>query len=115
MKKLFVIALLMLIPLFSFQKTNHVADYQQPESLKHLQVKITGMTCEIGCARTIESKISKMPGVKFSKVNYSESIGQFSYDPKTTSSDKIIKKINGIAGGGIYKVVDSKEVKSFKN
>lgn len=101
--------------MLAFKNTVKTVDYQQPVSLKHLQVKITGMTCEIGCARTIESKISKMQGVKFSKVNFSESIGQFSYDPKITSADKIIKKINAIAGGGVYQVVESKEVKSFKN
>jgi mercuric ion binding protein len=98
---------------FSFAFQNNGVENHTNDTLKHLQVKITGMTCEIGCAKTIESKISKMEGVKFSKVIFAKSIGQFSFDPKVTTSEKIIGKINGIGGGNLYKVVDSKLVTGF--
>ena len=107
---LFILTLFLSIS-FAFQKNGE--EIQNNDTLKHLQVKITGMTCEIGCAKTIESKISKMEGVTFSKVNFAKSIGQFSFDPKITSSEKIIEKINGIGGGNLYKVVDSKLVTRF--
>lgn len=113
-KPLIIILLIGVSSLFSFNTFSPSNVDQKPENLKHLQVKITGMTCEIGCARTIEAKISKMSGVKYSKVNFNESIGQFSYDSSKTSADKIINKINSIAGGGVYQVVESKEVKAFK-
>lgn len=102
-----------MIGLFSMSFQKNEGLIQKNDELKHLEVKITGMTCEIGCARTIESKISKMKGVKFASVSFAKSIGQFSFDPKVTSSTEIIKKINGIAGGNLYKVVESKEVKKF--
>jgi copper chaperone CopZ len=73
------------------------------------------MTCEMGCARTIESKISKLEGVKYSKVIFAKGIGQFTYDPKVISSKEIIQKINGIGGGNMYKVVDNQEVKNFSS
>lgn len=112
MKKSVVFILFISVLFLSFQKNDGV-HRQTQSNLKHLQVKITGMTCEIGCARTIESKVSKMEGVKYSKVIFAESIGRFSYDPKVTSSTKIIQKINGIGGGNLYKVIESKEVTKF--
>ena len=112
MKKLTFLVLFLGLINVSFQDTNTIKN-QSKGDLKHLEVKITGMTCEIGCARTIESKISKMEGVKYSKVIFAKSLGQFSYDPNVTNAKKIIQKINGIGGGNLYKVIDSKEVKGF--
>jgi Cu+-exporting ATPase len=115
MTKLFysIILLLVTSSLTGFQPAGQMIQKPTQKNLKHLEVKITGMTCEIGCARTIESKVSKMEGVVYSKVNYAESKGQFSYNPKKTSAKKIIAKIDGIAGGSLYKVVENKEVTSF--
>ena len=73
-------------------------------SYKSLEVEIEGMTCEIGCARTIQSKLSKMDGVTFSKVNFETKKGQFTYDENKISKENIINKIDGIGGGDLYKV-----------
>jgi Cu+-exporting ATPase len=81
--------------------------------LKNLEVNISGMTCEIGCAKTIESKISKLKGVSYSKVSFSDSIGHFTFDTRMISAKTIIAKIDGIAGGEVYKVTDSKESVTF--
>ena len=35
---------------------------------------IKGMTCEIGCAKTIEKKLAKMEGVKSAKVDFKQRI-----------------------------------------
>ena len=67
-----------------------------------IEVEIDGMTCEIGCARTIESKISKTKGVIYSKVDFESKKGIFTYDLNIISSEIITKKIEGIAGGGLY-------------
>lgn len=92
-------------------KTETIA--QTEPKLQNLEVNISGMTCEIGCAKTIESKVSKMKGVSFSKVFFKDSIGQFTYDANLTSAKTIIAKIDGIADGDTYKVVNSKEVATF--
>ena len=78
---------------------------------KSLEVDIEGMTCEIGCARTIQSKLSKMDGVVYSKVNFEAKKGQFTYDANKLSENDIVQKINGIAGGDLYKVVKATELK----
>ena len=71
-------------------------------NLKSIEVEIEGMTCEIGCARTIQSKLSKVKGVTYSKVNFEAKKGQFTYDANRLSKQDVVSKINGIAGGDLY-------------
>ena len=52
---------------------------------KNIEVEIEGMTCEIGCAKLIESKVHKLEGVTFSKVSFEEKTGQFSFDSNKIS------------------------------
>jgi Cu+-exporting ATPase len=80
---------------------------------KSIEVEIEGMTCEIGCAKTIESKLSKTEGVKYSKVNFEAKIGQFTYDENKISKEEIAKKIAGIAGGDLYKATKITEIEEI--
>lgn len=77
---------------------------------KSIEVDIEGMTCEIGCARSIESKLSKMEGVTFSKVSFEDKKGQFTYNSNVVSKEDIKHKIDGIAGGDLYKATAIKEL-----
>ncbi|MBG7630311.1 MAG: heavy-metal-associated domain-containing protein [Bacteroidetes bacterium] len=90
-------------------KTEEVA-----ANYKNIEVEIEGMTCEIGCARTIQSKLSKMEGVTFSKVDFESKKGQFTYDANKISQNDIVKKINGIAGGDLYSVTKTEELSEIK-
>ena len=55
----------------SCQETKKEAPFKKQEvkteqiavDYKSIEVEIEGMTCEIGCARTIQSKLSKLDGV----------------------------------------------------
>ncbi|PHS54327.1 MAG: heavy metal transporter [Lutibacter sp.] len=76
-------------------------------SYKSLEVEIEGMTCEIGCARTIQSKLYKVDGVTYSKVSFEAKKGLFTYDEKKISKEDIIRKIAEIGGGDLYKVTKS--------
>lgn len=91
-----------------------VKDTKQTSSIEkgiqNIEVSIEGMTCEIGCAKLIESKVSKLEGVTASKVSFEEKKGLFTFDASKVSSEEIVKNINGIAGGDLYKVT---EIKSF--
>lgn len=64
---------------------------------------ISGMTCEIGCAKTIQSKLSKKNGVLNAKVIFTDSIANIEYDANTVSKKELIAFIDGIAGGDLYK------------
>ena len=82
---------------------------------KSIEVEIEGMTCEIGCARTIQSKLSKVDGVTFAKVDFESKKGQFTFDTHKVSKNEIIKKIDGIAGGDVYSVTNTKELPEIIN
>ncbi len=81
---------------------------------KTIEVEIEGMTCEIGCARTIESKLSKTKGVTYSKVSFKDKIGQFTYDENKISKEDIAKKIAKIGGGALYKATKITEIEEIK-
>jgi mercuric ion binding protein len=83
-------------------------------SYKNIEVEIEGMTCEIGCAKTIESKLSKVKGVTYSKVNFEAKIGKFTYDENKISQEDIAKKIAGIGGGALYKTTKITEIEEIK-
>lgn len=85
------------------EKKTETTEISQPAKLETASVNIKGMTCEIGCAKTIESKISKLEGVTESKVNFEEEKGTFTYDSNKTSEEKIIKTINDLLDGKTYK------------
>lgn len=82
-------------------------------NLKKSEFHIKGMTCEIGCARLIQSKLSKVNGINFVKVNFKDSIGMVEYDTNKLSSKDIETTVNNIAGGDLYKVTNKKEVAEF--
>ena len=83
------------------------------ENLKNLEVQIDGMTCEIGCARLIQSKLYKAEGIKFAQVSFEDSLGIITYDANRISQTEIKDVIQNVAGGDLYRVVTVNEVVSF--
>ncbi len=83
------------------------------ENIKNIEVDIEGMTCEIGCAKLIQSKLYKTGGVKFAEINFKNKKGKISFNANKISTDEIKKEIQKIAGGDLYKVTHSEEVESF--
>ncbi|MDY7394925.1 heavy-metal-associated domain-containing protein [Aureibaculum sp. 2210JD6-5] len=73
-------------------------------NFEKVSLKIDGMTCEIGCARTIQSKLSKANGVKFAEVNFEDKTGIVEFDSNKISENQIVKIVEEIAGGDLYKV-----------
>jgi copper chaperone CopZ len=72
-----------------------------------LSLAISGMTCEIGCAKTIQSKLSKKEGVLNAKVIFNDSIANIEFDSNSTSKKDLIAFVDGIAGGDLYKASES--------
>ncbi|MGS2725820.1 heavy-metal-associated domain-containing protein [Psychroserpens sp. BH13MA-6] len=74
---------------------------------------IEGMTCAMGCAKTIEKKIAKMDGVKSAKVDFEKELAMVEYDEAMvtpTSLEEAVAK-----AGDTYKVKDMKTVTSFSS
>ncbi len=74
---------------------------------ENVSLAISGMTCEIGCAKTIQSKLSKKEGVLDAKVIFNDSIANIEFDANTTSKKELIAFVSGIAGGELYKASES--------
>lgn len=72
---------------------------------------IEGMTCEIGCARTIQKKIAKMDGVKSAKVDFESKLAMVEYDEAMVNHESLENTVSKTAD--IYKVTDIKTVMSF--
>jgi mercuric ion binding protein len=68
-----------------------------------ISLAISGMTCDIGCAKIIQSKLFKKEGVLDAKVIFTDSIANIEFDANATSKKDLIAFINGIAGGTLYK------------
>jgi len=117
MKNSFLILIISLI-LISCNETKKENTVEQTDTkleevaanYKSIEVDIEGMTCEIGCARTIQSKLSKVKGVTYSKVDFESKKGIFTYDSNKLSENDITNKIDGIAGGDVYSVTKTEEL-----
>ncbi len=69
---------------------------------------IEGMTCAIGCAKTIESKLAGMDGVKKASVDFEKKSATVEYDSAKQSPEKIAEAVEAVAGGDTYKVSNMK-------
>ena len=58
---------------------------------------ISGMTCEIGCAKKIASDLSKKDGVVDAKVVFADSIATVKFDANKTNKAELMAFVNGIA------------------
>ena len=69
---------------------------------------IDGMTCAMGCAKTIEKKIAKMDGVKSAKVDFDKRIAKVEYDEAKVTPIILEKAVTSVAD--VYTVRDMKKV-----
>ena len=59
------------------EETKVVNEIDANATIAKAEFKIDGMTCAIGCAKTIEKKLSKMEGVKSATVDFEKEIDEF--------------------------------------
>jgi Cu+-exporting ATPase len=72
---------------------------------------IEGMTCAIGCAKTIEKKIAKMDGVTFAKVDFARQIAMVEYDQAKVTPASLEATVTNASP--LYKVKEMKKVEAF--
>ncbi|MBP6039382.1 MAG: heavy-metal-associated domain-containing protein [Flavobacterium sp.] len=83
------------------------------ENLETANFTIDGMTCAVGCAKTIESKLNETEGVQEAVVDFESKIATVSYDKTKLNVTSLTSTIEKVAGGDAYKVSKA-EVKSVK-
>jgi Cu+-exporting ATPase len=72
--------------------------------VKTVQLEIKGMTCEIGCAKLIQSKLYKTDGVSFAEVHFADSTGVVSYDANRLTEKDLVQVVEKAGGGDLYTV-----------
>ncbi|MGB5243384.1 MAG: heavy-metal-associated domain-containing protein [Lutimonas sp.] len=117
-KNIFLFASLMLLFLLSCKEDNKVKEKELSEKvvvqdIKKVEVDIEGMTCEIGCAKLIESKLSKANGVQFASISFDEKKGEIEFDANVIDEKQIKGVIEAAGGGDLYTVVSSRIVEKF--
>tara|TARA_R100000750_G_C2310301_1_gene82233 strand:+ start:219 stop:758 length:540 start_codon:yes stop_codon:yes gene_type:complete len=88
-----------------------VAELDPNATYAKAEFTIEGMTCAMGCAKTIEKKMAKMEGVKSAKVDFDKKLAMVEYDEaKVTpaSLEEVVKK-----AGDMYSVKDMHAVDAF--
>jgi Cu+-exporting ATPase len=75
------------------------------------EFNIEGMTCAMGCAKTIEKKLSKMEGVKSAKVDFEKKLAMVEYDEATVTPTSLEATVTKV--GDAYTVNNMKTVESF--
>ena len=86
---------------------------ETPQELKNVEVAITGMTCEIGCAKLIQSKLYKTEGVTFAEISFEKANGKITYDSNRLDDEELKEIIERIAGGDLYRVEEMNLVSDF--
>lgn len=72
---------------------------------------IEGMTCQIGCANTIQKKLSKLDGIKSATVNFDTKLAMVEYDVEKVNAT--ILKETVAKAGDMYTIKDMKTVEEF--
>ncbi|MFD1314076.1 heavy-metal-associated domain-containing protein [Namhaeicola litoreus] len=112
-KLIFILSTTFLLLFFSCTKSDKEFKLSQKEvvkEIKKVEVDIEGMTCEIGCAKLIESKLSKTEGVQLATVSFEQKKGVIEFDANLIDEKRINDVIEATGGGDLYTVVRSQLV-----
>jgi len=93
--------------------TNEAKQLDPNATFAKAEFSIEGMTCAMGCAKTIEKKIAKMDGVKSAKVDFEKEIAMVEYDEAKVTPNSLEEAV--AKAGDTYKVKDMKTVEAFSS
>ena len=75
------------------------------ENVQTASFEIEGMTCAMGCAKTIEEELGAMEGVQKATVDFDSKKATVIYDKTIQNQDNLTKVVEATADGKTYKVV----------
>lgn len=85
-------------------ENTEVASTILPENIEEVDFKIDGMTCEMGCAKTIEYKVANTKGVDSVFVDFETNLAHISFDKTQQTKEELKNKIESLVDGNTYKV-----------
>ena len=77
-------------------------------NLQTANFSIEGMTCEIGCAKTIEKELNGLDGVQKATIDFEKKSATISFDETILKTENISKVVEATGDGKTYKVSNMK-------
>jgi periplasmic mercuric ion binding protein len=74
------------------------------EKLETASFNIDGMTCSIGCAKTIEKELAGTAGVQKATVDFDKKTATVEFDNSVQTPESLVKIVEEAADGKTYKV-----------
>ncbi|MBF2709840.1 heavy-metal-associated domain-containing protein [Flavobacterium soyangense] len=96
------------MPVTSKTETPKVKKEIVAANLQTASFTIKGMSCEIGCAKTIEEELNGLDGVKIAAVNFKKESATVSFDKTVLTPEELTKVVEATADGKTYKVSNMK-------
>jgi copper chaperone CopZ len=78
------------------------------ENVQTASFKIEGMTCAMGCAKTIEKELSNLDGVEKAAVDFDKKTATVTFDKTVQNQESLTKTVQETGDGKTYKVSDFK-------
>lgn len=87
------------------EPTKEVTAAVKPETATF---NIEGMTCAMGCAKTIEKELAAMDGVQSATVDFDKKTATVEFDATKQTPEKLVETVEATADGKTYKVSNLK-------
>jgi mercuric ion binding protein len=78
------------------------------ENLQTANFSVEGMTCEFGCAKTIQEELSDLDGVQNAKIDFEKKIGTVTFDKTIQTPETLTKVVQATGDGKTYTVSNMK-------
>ena len=78
------------------------------ENLQTASFEIEGMTCAMGCAKTIEKELSNLDGVDKATVDFDKKTATVVFDKTVLNQGNLTKTVQATGDGKTYKVLNIK-------
>ena len=75
---------------------------------------IEGMTCAVGCAKTIQEKLASMDGIQSATVDFDKKFATVEFDASKQTPDLLLKAVQETGDGKTY-VVSNMKSEPVKN
>jgi len=89
------------------------SDSEQPKkiaaaNLQTASFSVEGMTCAVGCAKTIQEDLTGLDGVQKATVDFEKKLATVTFDKTVQTPEKLTKVVEAAADGKTYKVSNMK-------
>ena len=78
------------------------------ENIQTASFEIEGMTCAMGCAKTIEKELSNLDGVEKATVDFDKKTATVVFDKTIQNQENLTKVVQATGDGKTYKVLNTK-------